>query len=465
MTARPVAFPLHPAPIAHTIARMTLAQPIHRPNVLVIGAGFAGIRVCQGLRNVGVNIALVDRNNYHVFQPLLYQVATAALSPADIAFPIRTVFRRQKNMECVLASVDHIDLARKCVCANGQEIDFDYIVIAAGATHSYFGQDQWGPLAPGLKTIDDAIAIRRRILLAYEEAENELDEESRRAKLTFVIVGGGPTGVEMAGAMRKIAVEGLAKDYRNIDTSTARVILIDANDRLLKGFHPKLSARAQRDLEEIGVEIILKGRVTAIDDGGVKIGDTRVEANNVIWAAGVLGSPLAKTLGVELDRAGRVKVNPDLSIPNYPYAFVAGDLASIIDAKTNEPVPGLAPAAMQMGVHVAKIIRQEVQSGVRAGDRIPFKYFDKGTMATIGTTRAIADIRGWRFTGFIAWLMWSAVHVMFLVSFRSKLIVLFNWVFTYLFNANGARLITGEFKPRIRRFRDVTPHASVDPAA
>jgi NADH dehydrogenase len=269
----------------------------------------------------------------------------------------------------------------------------------------------------------------------------------------------------MAGAMRKIAVEGLAKDYRNIDTSTARVILIDANERLLKGFHPKLSARAQRDLEEIGVEIILKGRVTAIDDGGVKIGDTRVEANNVIWAAGVLGSPLAKTLGVELDRAGRVKVNPDLSIPNYPYAFVAGDLASIIDPKTNEPVPGLAPAAMQMGVHVAKIIRQEVQSGVRAGDRIPFKYFDKGTMATIGTTRAIADIRGWRFTGFFAWLMWSAVHVMFLVSFRSKLIVLFNWVFTYLFNANGARLITGEFKPRIRRFRDVTPHASVDPAA
>ncbi|HEX8340483.1 MAG TPA: NAD(P)/FAD-dependent oxidoreductase [Tepidisphaeraceae bacterium] len=444
---------------------MTSARPIYRANVLVIGAGFAGIRVCQGLRHVGVNVALVDRNNYHVFQPLLYQVATAALSPADIAFPIRRIFRRHKNIECVLANVDKIDLVRKCVCANEQEIDFDYLVIAAGATHSYFGQDQWGPMAPGLKTIDDAIAIRRRILLAYEEAENEMDEESRKAKLTFVVVGGGPTGVELAGSLRQIAVEEISKDYHNIDTKTARVILIDANERVLKSFHPKLSARAEKDLKKLGVEVLLNGRVTHIDENGVKIGDMRVEANNVFWAAGVSAAPIARTLGVELDRAGRVKVNPDLSIPGHPNVFVAGDLASVIDPRTNEPVPGLAPAAMQMGVHVAKIIRQEIQSGVRPEHRIPFKYFDKGTMATIGTTRAIADIWGWKFTGFIAWLMWSLVHVMFLVSFRSKLLVMLNWVFTYMFHSSGARLITGEFKPRIRRFRDVTPRQSADPAA
>lgn len=433
-------------------------MPQGHPNVVVVGAGFAGLRVCLGLANVPVNIALIDRHNYHLFQPLLYQVATAALSPADIAFPIRAIFRKQKNLECVLGDVSKIDLARKCLIVDGtQEIDFDYLVVATGATHSYFGQEAWMSNAPGLKSIDDALTIRKRILLAFEEAENELDEEARRAKLTFIVVGGGPTGVELAGALREIAVAEIQKDYRNIDTSTARVILVEANPRVLKTFDPKLSEKAKQSLEKLGVELRLNGRVTEIDEHGVKIGSERIEANNVFWAAGVLASPLGKTLGVELDRAGCVKVNPDLSIPGHPYAFVAGDLASIVDPKTNAPVPGVAPAAMQMGQHVAKIIRQELQNNVPVEKRIPFDYWDKGSLATIGKAKAVAQIKGFRFSGLLAWLLWSFIHLMFLITFRSKLLVMINWIFTYLFSSNGARLITGEFKPRIRKFRDVTP--------
>lgn len=428
------------------------------PNVVVVGAGFAGLRVCQGLARMPVNVALIDRHNYHLFQPLLYQVATAALSPADIAFPIRAIFRGQKNLECVLGDVSKIDLSRKCLCLDGvQEIDFDYLVVATGATHSYFGQDAWMHNAPGLKSVDDALTIRKRILLAFEEAENELDEDARRAKLTFIVVGGGPTGVELAGALREIAVAEIQKDYKNIDTSTARVILVEANDRVLKTFHPKLSERARRDLDKLGVELRLGGRVTEIDEHGVKIGTERIDANNVFWAAGVLASPLGKTLGVELDRAGRVKVNPDLSIPGHPFAFVAGDLASLVDTRTSLPVPGVAPAAMQMGEHVAKIIRQELLNSVPVEKRIPFEYWDKGSMATIGKAKAVAQIKRFRFTGLLAWLMWSVVHLMFLVTFRSKLLVMISWIFTYIFKSNGARLITGEFKPRIRKFRDVTP--------
>jgi NADH dehydrogenase len=406
---------------------------------------------------VPVNVAIIDRHNYHLFQPLLYQVATAALSPADIAFPIRRIFRGQKNIECVLGEVSSIDLANKHVCLDEKlEIDYDYLVIATGATHSYFGHDAWTQRAPGLKTIDDATEIRKRILLSFEEAENELDEASRRAKLTFVVVGGGPTGVELVGALRQIAVQEIQKDYRNVDTSLARVILVEANDRVLKTFDPKLSAHALRDLEKLGVEVRLNSRVTAIDETGVLIGEERIDANIVLWAAGVQASPLGKTLGVPLDRAGRVLVEPDLSVPDHPEVFVAGDLASIMQ-ENGEPVPGVAPAAMQMGDHVAKIIRQEIMNQISVADRIPFAYHDKGSMATIGKAKAIAQIKGWRFTGLFAWLMWSVVHLMFLVTFRSKLVVMINWVFTYVFHSNGARLITGEFKPRIRRFRDVTP--------
>lgn len=430
-----------------------------RPNVVIIGAGFAGLRVVQGLANVPVNIAIIDRHNYHLFQPLLYQVATAALSPADIAFPIRRIFRSQKNVECVLGDVTQIDLTRQCLTIDSsQEIDFDYLVVAAGATHSYFGKEEWLSNAPGLKTIEDALYIRKRILLAFEEAENEMDLDAQRAKLTFIIVGGGPTGVELAGALRQIAVKEIQKDYRHIDTSTARVMLVEANDRVLKSFHPDLSAHAKRDLEKLGVEIRLNGRVTAVDEQGVKIGDERIDANNVFWAAGVQASPLGKSLGVEMDRAGRVIVKPDLSIPGHPNVFVAGDLASATNPENNQPVPGVAPAAMQMGAHVAKVIRQEILGKQLTETRTPFKYRDKGSMATIGKAKAIADIHGWRFTGFIAWLMWSMIHLMFLITFRSKVFVMLNWAYTYIFQSTGARLITGEFKPRIRKFRDVTPN-------
>ncbi len=428
-----------------------------RRNVVVIGAGFAGLRVVQGLARVPINVALIDRHNYHLFQPLLYQVATAALSPADIAFPIRRIFRGQKNVECVLGEVTEIDINRKCLCLDHtQEIDYDYLVVASGATHSYFGNDAWAQVAPGLKTIADATEIRKRILLAFEEAENECDEESRRAKLTFVVVGGGPTGVELAGALRQIAVQEIQKDYRNVDTTTARVILVEANPRVLKTFDPKLSEHAGRDLQKLGVEPMLNSRVTQIDERGVKIGEQRIEANNVFWAAGVLASPLGRKLGVETDRAGRVIVKPDLSVPGHPHIFVAGDLASITQSN-GEPVPGVAPAAMQMGEHVAKIIRHEVMNTIHPDQRQPFEYWDKGSMATIGKAKAIAQIKGWRFTGLLAWLMWSVVHLMFLITFRAKLFVMINWVYTYLFHTTGARLITGEFKPRIRKFRDVTP--------
>ena len=429
-----------------------------RPNVVVIGAGFAGLRVVQGLADVPVNVAIIDRHNYHLFQPLLYQVATAALSPADIAFPIRRIFRAQKNVECVLGDVTHIDLPRQCLTIDtSQEIDFDYLIVAAGATHSYFGKEEWLRDAPGLKTIEDALHIRKRILLAFEEAENELDEDAQRAKLTFIIVGGGPTGVELAGALRQIAVKEIQKDYHHVDTSTARVILVEANDRVLKSFHPKLSAHALRDLEKLGVEVRLNGRVTSIDEQGVKIGEDRIDANNVFWAAGVLASPLGKSLGVEMDRAGRVIVKPDLSVPGYPNVFIAGDLASVTNSENKQPVPGVAPAAMQMGAHVAKVIRQEILAKLPTEERPPFKYRDKGSMATIGKAKAIADIHGWRFTGFIAWLMWSMIHLMFLITFRAKLFVMLNWAYMYVFQSTGARLITGEFKPRIHKFRDVTP--------
>ena len=432
-------------------------MPTRIPNVVVVGAGFAGLKVCLHLNKSPVRIALLDRNNYHLFQPLLYQVASAALSPADIAFPIRSIFRNQKNINIVLAEVKDIDLSRNVIKTSDMEIDFDYLVLATGATHSYFGKaDQWAKFAPGLKRVEDALEIRKRILLAYEEAENEMDEDARRAKLTFVVVGGGPTGTELAGSLREIAAEEIQKDYRTIVGNTVRVILIEANDRIMKQFHPSLSAKAKKALEKMGVEVRNNGRVTEIDEDGVCVGDERISANNVFWAAGVQANPLGKALGTPLDRAGRVLVNRDCSVPGHPNVFVIGDQAALTDIK-GQVVPGLAPAAMQMGTYVAKIIRQEVMAHVAVDHRVPFSYWDKGTLATIGKARAIADIRGWRFSGFFAWLLWSGVHLMFLVSFRNKLLVMINWVFTYLFDSKGARLITGDFKPRIKHMRDVTP--------
>lgn len=437
-------------------------MPDRVPNVVVVGAGFAGIKLVQGLKRTRANVALFDKHNYHLFQPLLYQVAGAALSPADIAFPIRRIFRKQCNVQVIMANVERIDLARKTIFAQGVEQDYDYLVLATGSTHSYFGKDDWATTARGLKTVDDAIEIRKQILTAFEEAENELDEASRRAKLTFVVVGGGPTGVELAGALREIAVNDIQKDFRNIDTSTARVILIEANDRVVKQFAPELSERAKTDLERMGVEVRTGARVTELDATGLRIGEgERVDSQNIFWAAGVQASSLGKTLGVPLDRAGRVQVLPDLSVPGHPEVFVAGDLAAIEDPKTKQPVPGLAPAAMQMGKHVARVLREELERGPRPPESRPaFEYWDKGTMATIGKNKAIADIKGLRFGGFLAWMAWGLIHVMFLVSFRNKLMVMMSWGWNYLLNARPARLITGAQRATIRKVRDVTPNAT-----
>ncbi len=429
------------------------------PNVVVIGAGFAGVHVVKQLRKARCNVAIFDRHNYHLFQPLLYQVASAALSPGDIAYPIRRIFRSQANVSVVLGEVQSINLAKKTITVQGLEQDYDFLVIAAGSTHSYFGKDEWAKTAIGLKTIDDALDMRKRMLMAFEEAENELDEVSRRSKLTFVIVGGGPTGVELAGALREIAVKDMQEDFRNIDTSSARVILFDGNDRLIKQFPPSLSQRAKEDLERMGVEVRLNSRVTNVDATGLNIGEERIDAQNIFWAAGVQAAGVSHTLGVELDRAGRVKVLPDLSIPGHPEVFVAGDLASVTDPRTNEPVPGLAPAAMQMGRHIGRILRNQINDGTTLdpANRPAFHYVDKGTLATIGKNRAVADIRGWKFGGFFAWLLWGFVHLMFLVSFRSKVFVMWTWIWNYLFNSRSVRLITGDVHYSVRKVRDVTP--------
>lgn len=431
------------------------------PNVVVVGAGFAGVHVVKQLRGVRCNVAVFDRHNYHLFQPLLYQVASAALSPGDIAFPIRRIFRSQTNVSVVLGEVQSIDLKKKTITAQGIEQDYDYLVVAAGSTHSYFGKDEWAKTAIGLKSVDDALEMRKRILTAFEEAENEMDEASRRAKLTFVIVGGGPTGVELAGALREIAVKDIQRDFRNIDTSSARVILFDGNDRLIKTFPPKLSERAKTDLERMGVEVRLNSRVTNVDAQGLNVGDERIDAQNIFWAAGVQAAGISHTLGVELDRAGRVKVLPDLSVPGYPTVFVAGDLAAAVDARSGEPVPGLAPAAMQMGRHIGRLIRSEIEMGpTEVSKRTAFHYVDKGTMATIGKNKAVADIHGWKSGGLFAWFLWGVVHLMFLISFRNKVFVMWNWIWNYLFNSRSVRLITGEVRFSIRKVRDVTPSTS-----
>lgn len=446
-------------------------MPEKRPTVVVIGAGFGGLKAVQGLRKAPVDIVLIDRHNYHLFQPLLYQVATAALSPADIAYPIRRIFRNQKNVAVVLGEVEKIDLSNRRFGGERGMFPFDYLVLAVGATHSYFGNPEWARLAPGLKTIDDATELRRRMLMAYEEAEYEADEESRRAKLTFVVIGGGPTGVEMAGALREIAAETIQKDFRTIDTSTAQIILVQGAERLLPGFHPTLSAKAKSDLEAMGVQVRLDARVTQVDEEGVWIGEEQLRANNVIWAAGVQAMPLLKTLGVPTDRAGRVIVGPDLSVPGHPHVFVIGDAAAAKDDQSDQFLPGLAPVAMQAGKYVARIIRNELHAvrgaagsapptdgtGHTAADaqamRKPFHYVDKGTMATIGKRRAIADIHGFKFSGFIAWVLWGVVHLMFLVSFRNRLWVMLNWMYEYFTNGREARLITGDARMNIRKIR------------
>ena len=418
--------------------------------VVIVGGGFAGLNAAMALKRAQADVTLIDRRNFHLFQPLLYQVATAGLSPADIASPLRHVLRDQKNCRVVLAEPRAVDLARRHVqFEDGVVIEYDWLVLAAGATHSYFGHDDWEEIAPGLKTVEDATEIRRRILLAFESAEYEGSEEARRAALTFAIVGGGATGVEMAGSIMEIAAKTVVRDFRNIDTKTTRVILFDGNDRLLTAFSPESSGRAKRTLEKMGVEVRLKAFVTNVTRDGIYVGSEFVAARSVLWAAGVRANPMGASLGVPLEKSGQVKVGPDLTVPGQPRVFVVGDMASVESG--GKRVPGVAPAAIQMGRYVGKLIKSEVDKATQgdSAGRQPFVYWDKGSLATIGKAKAVAEIAGFKFSGYFAWLIWSLVHIMFLISFRNRLIVMFNWAWGWFFFSKSARLITGNSNMRI----------------
>jgi len=404
---------------------------------VILGGGFAGLNAARALRREPVEVVLIDRRNHHLFQPLLYQVATAALNPSDIAQPIRKILRTQRNAGVALAEARAIDPARKVVTLADGELPFDFLIVATGATHSYFGHPEWERHAPGLKTLEDALAIRRRVLLAYEAAERETDEARQSAWLTFVVVGGGPTGVELAGALAEIARQGLRDDFRRIDPRRARVILIEAGPRILPGFPERLSHSAVAQLARLGAEVLTGSAVTSIDPEGVTLGERRVAARTVLWAAGVAASPIARSLGVSLDRTGRVPVAPDLSLPGSPNIFVVGDLAAL--QQDGRPVPGVAPAAIQEGSHAARNIARIL----RGKPTLPFRYHDKGSLATIGRASAVADFGRLRLSGPIAWLAWLLVHIFFLIGFRNRLRVLFEWVWAYWTYDRGARLITG----------------------
>lgn len=412
----------------------------NRPKVVIIGGGFGGLWAAKALGGKRVDVTLIDRKNHHTFQPLLYQVATAVLSPGEIASPIRRILHNYKNIGVILGEAVGFDTAAKKVrLEDGTEIAYDYLIIAAGARHSYFGNDEWSHFAPGLKTLEDAVEMRRRILLAFEYAEREAYVSGEQTPLSFVVVGGGPTGVELAGAIADIARQALAGDFKAIDTTKAQVHLFEGSDRVLGTFAKDLSDSAKKQLESLGVKVHLNSFVTEIEPGRVKIGDDWVECDVVLWATGVAASPLGKNLGVKTDNAGRVLVQPDLTIPGHKNVFVIGDMASLKQAN-GEPVPGLAPAAMQMGDFVAEAIYTDLDGK----ERKVFRYVDKGTMATIGRSKAIADLRGWKFSGWIAWMMWLFLHVVLLIGFRNRLSVLFEWFWAYMTRERSARLITGD---------------------
>lgn len=422
-----------------------MSQSTQVPRVVIVGGGFGGLAAAKGLAGARCSITVIDRRNHHLFQPMLYQVATAALSPAQIASPIRSVLSRQKNCEVILGEAISVDLARRTVQLRDGDVPYDYLVLAAGAAHSYFGNDAWAQFAPGLKTVEDALDIRRRFLLAFERAERAPDDATRAADLTFIVVGAGPTGVETAGAMKEIALNTIPDDFRHADTRRARVLLIEAQNRVLPGgFSQKASDRALRSLRAMGVDVRLSTRVTRIDAAGVTIdtgaGTEFIPAHNVIWAAGVKAAPVGATLGAPIDRAGRVVVQPDLSIPDHSDVFVIGDLAAATCAVTGKPVPGVCPAADQMGKYVASVIGARIAQRALPG---PFKYNDKGMLATIGRAKAVAEIGGRTFGGLLAWLLWAGVHVFFLIGFRNRVMVMLEWIWAYVFFVRGARLITG----------------------
>jgi NADH:quinone reductase (non-electrogenic) len=413
--------------------------PKHRARVVIVGAGFGGLEAAKALRRATADITVVDRQNHHCFQPLLYQVATAALSPADVAWPIRHILRTQDNVTVLMEDVSGVDTRRKLLHTNFGDMPYDYLVIATGAMHSYFGHDEWAAVAPGLKRIEDATRIRRTILIAFEQAEIETGETEKRRLLTFVIVGGGATGVEMAGAIAEVARQTLAADFRRIDPRTARIVLIEAGPRLLPTFPVELADYTRATLERAGVEVKTDTRVTSCDGRGVDLEGGRIDAGTVIWAAGVIASPAARWLGAEADRAGRVKVKPDLSVPGHPDIFVIGDTAAVSDSH-GRPIPGVANAAKQMGHYAGTAIASRL-AGRTAGK--PFRYMHLGDLAAIGRRAAVVKLGRLELKGFVGWMFWSVAHIYFLIGLRNRFIVAFNWFWIYLTFQRGARLITG----------------------
>lgn len=411
-----------------------------KPHILIIGGGFAGIYAARGLRRVEAEVTIVDRHNYHLFQPLLYQVATAGLNPSDIAAPIRSIVRSQKNVRVVLGDVTSIDaVARRVQLADGDTLSYDHLVLATGATHSYFAHPEWERFAPALKTIDDALEIRRRVLLAFERAERESDPEAQQAWLTFVVVGAGPTGVELAGALAEIATQTMVRDFRRIRPESTRVLLVEGRERVLPPYPPDLSEKARSQLTSLGVEVLTGAVVTDLNEREVRIGERIIPTRTVLWGAGVQASPLAASLGVPLDRAGRVLVEPDLTIPGHKEIFVLGDLAAVRQPDGTF-VPGVAPAAIQAGQHAARNLERAV-----AGQPLrPFRYRDKGSLATIGRAAAVADFGKVRFGGFFAWMAWLLIHIFFLIGFRNRFLVITQWAWAYLTYQRSARLITGD---------------------
>jgi NADH dehydrogenase len=416
------------------------------PHVVIVGGGFAGLNAAKELRRAPVRVTVVDRRNHHLFQPLLYQVATAALNASEIASPIRRILRHHKNTTVILGNAYAIDVERRRVILRDGELAYDFLIVATGATHSYFGHDEWEKAAPGLKTIEDALEIRRRVLIAFEVAERESNHDARRAWLTFAIIGAGPTGVEMAGALAEISRRVLDRDFRHIQPQTARVILIEAAPRVLPAMSEVSSASARRQLERLGVEVIAGKAVTEVDDAGVTIaGGERIATRTAIWAAGVTASPLAQSLKVPIDQAGRVIVEPDLTVPGVPEVYVVGDLSSFTHGST--AVPGMASAAIQEGRHAAR----NIIGTIRGSARERFHYRNKGLLATVGRAAAVAEFGRIRIHGFIAWLVWLLVHISYLIGFRNRVFVIAQWAWVYLRFERGARLITGDPEPLIHR--------------
>jgi NADH:ubiquinone reductase (H+-translocating) len=412
-------------------------------HIVVLGAGFAGLKFCQSFGCSQARITLLDRQNHHLFQPLLYQVATAGLAAPDIAQPIRSMLSDRENITVLLDEVRDVKLDQRLVICDKNRLTYDYLVLALGGVTSYFGHPEWEEFAPGLKTLDDALRIRRDILLAFEHAEDASDMKERESLMTIVVVGGGPTGVELAGAFAELARHVLEGDFRHIDPRQARIVLIEAGDRILAHLPHELSESAEEQLRNLGVEIRKNRRVQNITRGCVELGEEVIHAENIVWAAGISATPITQKLGVELDRPGRVKVKPDLSLPGYPSVFALGDMASVIDSK-GKNVPGVSPAAMQMAKHVARIIEDEIEApGPEHVSRPAFKYWDRGTMATIGRSAAVAQINRLNFSGFAAWLAWLVVHLIFLIGFRNKIAVFFNWTYSYFTYKRGMRIVTG----------------------